>query len=98
MKVYKPAHFLPSPLWLGHVCSTGLGRANCGVAEFPRLERTHEVNQVQDQEALAGEESERDVTHMRVLELVKASLERGSRVKGDSSSDTSQSSGDIWRL
>lgn len=40
MKLYKPAHFLPSPLWLGHVCSTGLSRANGGVMEHPKLERT----------------------------------------------------------
>lgn len=92
MKLYKPAHFLPSPLWLGRVCSTGLSRANRGATEHPRVERTHEDHRVQHLEALAGE-SERNVTHMKVL-----GLEGGSWVKGDSSSDTSQNSRDDLRL
>ncbi|TRZ22209.1 hypothetical protein HGM15179_004915 [Zosterops borbonicus] len=69
-----------------------LSRANGGVMECPRSERTHQDHRVQHGEALAEGESERDVAHMKML-----GLEPGRQVKGDSSSDTSQSSRDDLR-
>lgn len=91
---------IPSPLWLGHVCSTGLSRENHEVTESPKLDRTHQDHRVQHQEVLAEGESERDVTQMRMLGLEPGSQVKGdwwSQVKGDSSSDTSQSSRDVLR-